>query len=137
MASPSLHTYDLRMLMLGLVFLHGGGFAAPVHYHLDVDPEFGGDENSTFTGSPPSINPDHPLDNITFVKETLVHVQVTPPETFDLVDFAAIHQSITPIQSFIDSGSYMVDSVMRFFRETVFYGTPDLPHPSTQRSVEV
>lgn len=124
---------DFHMLMLMLAFLHAGGLAAPMHHRLGADPELQGGENDTLPATdddlPSTAEGGDDSGNFTFVKESLVHIQVTPPETLDLVDFAAIHRSTASIQSFLESGSDMFDSMVRFFRETVFPPPP----PTRQR----
>lgn len=117
-------------LMVGLVFLHGGVLAAPLHGPLTsgADPELGNDPAANETLLLDSGASDG--DNMTLVGESLVRVEVTPPgpETLDLVDFAAIHQSTASIQSFLESSGYFFESVTRFFREMVSTSPPTLDY---------
>ena len=112
--------------MLGLVFLHGGALGAPM-YHFGADPPelgIGGNDTAPVIPELPSTGGGDDA-NITFVKETLVHLQVDPPRTLDLVDFAAIHGVGLSVQS-------VLESVARFFQDMVF---PSYPTPAERGSV--
>lgn len=120
MATLSSQARVLLLMMLGLMYLHGGALAAPMHLAPGADPELGGIASGNESVADNSV-----IDsNITFVKETLVHVQVSPPYTLDLADFAAVHQSTASIQSFLESGGSLFDSVVRFFRESMTVFSP-------------
>ena len=59
--------------------------------------------------------------NITLVKETVVHIQVTPPDEEQL-DLAGVymHQATSGIQAILKSGSQMLlDPFVKFF-QTLF-----------------
>jgi hypothetical protein len=64
--------------------------------------------------SPPDDDSD--LDNITLVKETLVDIQVSPPE--EELDLAGVymHQASKGIQSLLKDGTHILDPFVDFFR---------------------
>ena len=81
--------------------------------------------------SPPDDNSD--LDNITLVKETLVDIQVSPPE--EELDLAGVymHQASKGIQSLLKDGTHILDPFVDFFR-ALFAHMPS-QQPGPQRPV--
>lgn len=73
--------------------------------------------------------------NITLVKETVVHIQVTPPEEEEeQLDLAGVymHQATSGIQAILKSGSKMLlDPFVKFFQ--ALFSHVHRPEPSNDR----
>lgn len=77
--------------------------------------------------SPPDDDSD--LDNITLVKETLVDIQVSPPE--EELDLAGVymHQASKGIQSLLKDGTHILDPFVDFFRALFAHMPSQQPGP--------
>jgi hypothetical protein len=78
-------------------------------------------------------------DNITLVKETVVHIQVTPPEEEEL-DLAGVymHQATSGIQAILQSGSKMLlDPFVKFFQTLFSHVHPQTVPTSDRRKLYI
>jgi hypothetical protein len=78
--------------------------------------------------------------NITLDKETVVHVQVSPPE--EELDLAGVymHQASRGIQSMLKSGTHILDPFVDFFRELFAHiqpAPPPLPSKDDRRKLYI
>ena len=134
---PSVLVFLLCLaVMQHIMFLHGGVLAAPLHqteslllHALNSSTTTGLDSNGTTMSGPPSLFSSPPdiethfadsaedFDNITLVDETLVHIQPSPPS----IEFSELYMQKAPasFNNFIQSGGYIFESVMHFFKGLV------------------
>jgi hypothetical protein len=83
---------------------------------------------------------DNDNNNITLDKETVVHVQVSPPE--EELDLAGVymHQASRGIQSMLKSGTHILDPFVDFFRELFAHiqpAPPPLPSKDDRRKLYI
>jgi hypothetical protein len=132
---PSVLVFLLYLVVMqNIMFLHGGVLAAPLHQtetllHVLPSTSTGFDSNVTTTSGPPSLFSSPPdietnfavatedFDNITLVDETQIHIQPSPPS----IEFSELFMQKAPasFNNFIQSGGYIFESVMHFFKGLV------------------
>ena len=138
----------LTIALMQLVFLHGGSLAAPLHHHhsnptelhtLSVSEDMdGNDTNTDGSGSgsmlaaPQDYESSDFQNNISFIRDTLVDIHTAFPSPsapsastgapfepeFSGSYFTA-RSGMTSFQHFLESGGFVFQSVMGFFRDLV------------------
>jgi hypothetical protein len=138
----------LTIAMMHLVFLHGGSLAAPLHHHhsnptelhtLSVTEDMDGNDTNTdgsasgsMLAAPRDYESNDFQNNISLLRDTLVDIHTAFPspsapsastgapfEPGPYSTYFTGSSGMTSFQHFLESGGFVFQSVMGFFRDLV------------------